>query len=335
MSFRDRFFTPKVAHATTSPSAIVAAGAGAAAGMLIVPVAPPIGAIIGGVAAYVVRVLAAVPRAPARPGTDVRGLVDPWRSLMQGIIDARHRYDKAIASVRPGPLRDRLVEVGTKLDDAVDDASRIARAGNTLSEGRKQIDVPRIRLDLDFAQSNPQSERSSQTIRAIEAQLASADRLDRTIYDTYEQLQLLDARLDETVTRTVEIAVTQVDAQAMGGIGSEVESIVSEMEALRLAVEETDDTDLPDPTRPSAAPKGTTAPAAPAAPTDPAAPTSPAATSPPTAPTAEAFPTSPSASAAGRTDRSSTSIDPMDTAGTNDLGTDSGPDGRTDTGTTT
>ncbi len=241
MSFRDRFFTPKVARATTSPSAIVAAGAGAAVGLLV---APPVGAVIGGVAAYAIRVLAAVPGAPARPGADVRGLVDPWRSLMQGIIDARHRYDKAIASVQPGPLRDRLAEVGTKLDDAVDDAARIARAGNALSEGRKQIDVPRIRLDLDFAKSSPQSERSSQTIQAIEAQLESADRLDRTIYDTYEQLQLLDARLDETVTRTVEIAVTQVDAQAMGGIGSEVESIVSEMEALRQAVEETDGPDL-------------------------------------------------------------------------------------------
>ncbi len=241
MSFRDRFFTPKVARATTSPSAILAAGAGAAVGMLILPVAP-VGAVIGGVAAYAARVLAAVPGAPARPGADVRGLVDPWRSLMNGIIDARHRYDKAIASVRPGPLRDRLVDVGTQLDDAVDDAARIARAGNALSEGRKQIDVPRIRLDLDFAKSSPQSERTTQTIQAIEAQLESADRLDRTIYDTYEQLQLLDARLDETVTRTVEIAVTQVDAQAMGGIGSEVESIVSEMEALRQAVEETDGT---------------------------------------------------------------------------------------------
>ena len=46
MSFRDRFFTPKVARATTSPSAILAAGAGAAVGMLILPVAP-VGAVIG------------------------------------------------------------------------------------------------------------------------------------------------------------------------------------------------------------------------------------------------------------------------------------------------
>ncbi len=242
MSFRDRFFTPKVARATTSPSAIVATGGGAALGMLA---AGPVGAVVGGLLAYGARVLAAVPGAPKRTGTDIRGLIDPWRSLMQGVIDARRRYDKAIASVRPGPLRDRLVEVGARLDDAVDDAGRIARAGNALSEGRKQIDLVSIQHDLDFARSGPQTERTAQTIQAIEAQMASADRLDRTIGDTYDQLRLLDARLDETVTRTVELAVTQTDAQAMGGIGTEVESIVSEMEALRLAVEETEGPERP------------------------------------------------------------------------------------------
>lgn len=239
MSFRDRFFTPGVARATTSPSAILATGAGAAAGMLVLG---PLGAVIGGAGAYAVRVLAAVPRAPRRPGQDVRGLVDPWRSLMQGVLDARRRFDRAIASVRPGPLRDRLLEVGTRLDAAVDDAGRIARAGNTLSEGRKQIDVPSIRHELDFARSGPQTDRTAQTIRAIEAQLESAARLDATIDDTVDRLRLLDARLDETVTRTVELAVTQADVGEVGGIGTEVEAIVSEMESLRLAVEETDRT---------------------------------------------------------------------------------------------
>jgi hypothetical protein len=238
MSFRDRFFTPRVARATTSPSAILATGAGAAVGILAFG---PIGAVLG-VGAYAARVLAAVPRAPERPGADLRGLVEPWRSLMHGVIDARRRYDKAIASVQAGPLRDRLVEVGTRLDLAVDDAARIARAGNTLSEGRAQIDVVSVRAELDATRAGPRTERSDATEQAITAQLASAERLDRTIADTYDRLRLLDARLDETVTRTVELAVTQADAREVGGIGSEVDAIVSEMESLRLAVEETDGT---------------------------------------------------------------------------------------------
>ncbi|HNH96426.1 MAG TPA: hypothetical protein PLY51_12725, partial [Microthrixaceae bacterium] len=51
--------------------------------------------------------------------------------------------------------------------------------------------------------------------------------------------RLLDARLDETVTRTVELVATQADSSDLGGIGPEVESIVSELESLRQAVEET------------------------------------------------------------------------------------------------
>lgn len=241
MSFRDRFFTPRVARATTSPSAILAAGAGAAVG--IVAFANPVGPVLLAAGAYAARVLAAVPRAPKTPGTDIRGLVDPWRSVMTSVLDARHRYDKAIASVRPGPLRDRLVDVGNRMDAAVADAGRIARAGNTLTEGRRQIDLPSIRMDLDAARSRPATENTQKTIEAIDAQIASAERLDRTIAETHDRLRLLDARLDETVTRTVELAATQADTGDLGGLGSEVDDIVAEMESLRQAVEETDGPD--------------------------------------------------------------------------------------------
>ena len=91
------------------------------------------------------------------------------------------------------------------------------------------------------------TERTAQTIGAIEAQIAAAERLDRTIADTYDRLRLLDARLDETVTRTVELAATQSEVDDVGGLGSEVDDIVAEMESLRQAVEETDGRDVRDP----------------------------------------------------------------------------------------
>lgn len=158
---------------------------------------------------------------------------------MRGVLDARTRYDRALQSVKPGPLRDRLVELGNRLDAAVDEADRVARAGDLLSSGRAQIDVDAVRAELDAARSGPATSRTDQTVAAISAQLESADRLDRTIFDTYDRLRLLDARLDETVTRTVELAATQADVAELGGIGSEVDAIVSEMESLRQAVEET------------------------------------------------------------------------------------------------
>ena len=52
-SFRDRFFTPPVARAMTSPSGILAAGVGGAAGMLtgVIPLA-----VLGVVAGWAIRV---------------------------------------------------------------------------------------------------------------------------------------------------------------------------------------------------------------------------------------------------------------------------------------
>ena len=235
-SFRDRFLTPKVAHAITSPSAIVLAGAGASAAILVG--LGPIGAVALGAGAFAARVLAAVPRAPKRPGINPKELQEPWRGLVQEILDASRRFDRALQGVKAGPLRDRLADLGDRLTTGVDEAWRIASAGDQLANGRRQIDTARVHAELQQARAMPPTERSGQTIAAIEAQLASAARLDATINDTYDRLRLLDARIDETVTRTVELSVTQTDADAIGGLGDEVESIVDDMEALRQAVEE-------------------------------------------------------------------------------------------------
>jgi hypothetical protein len=245
-SFRDRFLTPKVARAITSPSGILLAGAGASAAILIG--LGPIGAVVLGAGAFAGRVLAAVPRAPKRPGINPKELDEPWRGLVQQILDASQRFDRALSGVQAGPLLDRLRQLGERLETGVDEAWRVARAGQQLGAGRRQIDTAQIHAELQRARSAPRTERTDQTIAAIQAQLDSAQRLDATINDTYDRLQLLDARLDEMVTRTVELSVTQTDPDAIGGLGDEVESIVDDMEALRQAVEETrGNAVLPDP----------------------------------------------------------------------------------------
>ena len=50
---------------------------------------------------------------------------------------------------------------------------------------------------------------------------------------------MLDARLDESVARAIELSVSLDDAEGLAGLGADVESVVSEMEALRQALEET------------------------------------------------------------------------------------------------
>src|SRR4051794_13177292 len=114
-SFRDRFFTPPVARAITSPSGILLAGAAASAAILIgVPVA---GVIAVGAAAFGARVAVAVPRDRSRPHIDPMAVSDPWRHFVREALDARRRFDGAVRDASAGPLQDRLAEIAARIDD--------------------------------------------------------------------------------------------------------------------------------------------------------------------------------------------------------------------------
>lgn len=239
MTFRDRFYTPQVARAITSPSAILATGAGAAVG--IVAGFGVLGAVALGVAAFAVRVLAAVPRRPKSPGGPIspRSLDQPWRGAVEQVQNARRNFDSATRTVAPGPLQERLESMGARLDTAVQEAWRIAQAGHVLTKGRKQIDTTRISSDLGHARTRPASQSRDATIAAMQSQLDSAARLDATIQDTYDRLVLLDARTDEAVARAVELSVSQADESALGALDVDVTNIVGDLESLRQAIEET------------------------------------------------------------------------------------------------
>ena len=237
MSFRDRFYTKPVARAVTSPSAILATGGGAALGILVG--LGPIGAVVLGAAAYAARVLAAVPRAEKGEAIAPRSLDQPWRGAVEQVQDARRRFDDAVGTLSDGPLRERLDGVADRLDTALSEAWRIAKAGNVLSRGRKRIDTTRITAELNHARSQPDSARRADTLAAMESQLASAARIDETIADTYDRLLLLDARTDEAVARAVEISVSQSDPAAVQSLEGDVSEIVGDLESLRLAIEET------------------------------------------------------------------------------------------------
>ena len=75
-------------------------------------------------------------------------------------------------------------------------------------------------------------------MEALDAQLESADRLARVASDARDRLRLLDARLDELVARAIELSVSE-DDDAVGTLGTDVDGLVTEMESLRQALEET------------------------------------------------------------------------------------------------
>jgi type IV secretory pathway TrbD component len=113
----DRAKTPRVARAMTSPSGILLAGAGASAA--IIGGLPLLAAAGVGLAAWAARVALAVPRRAKEDRIDPGALAEPWRSFVREAQDAARRYRRAVAATAPGPLRERLADIGTRIDTGV------------------------------------------------------------------------------------------------------------------------------------------------------------------------------------------------------------------------
>lgn len=234
MGLRDRFFTRQVARAIASPGGILLAGAAAAGGILV---AGPLAGAVAGAVAYAGRVALAIPRAPKSP-VDLRSLRDPWRTFVADAVDARARYHRALGTARSGPLRERLAEIGQRLDTGVDESWRIAQRGMALESALSQLDDPAVvRNRLETARRAGDSRRD--LADSLQAQLESTERVARVAVQARDRLQLLDARLDEAVARAVELALSADSPAAVGALRSDVDAVVGDMEALRQALEET------------------------------------------------------------------------------------------------
>ena len=153
LSFRDRFYTPPVARAVTSPGAIVALGIGAAIG--IVATAPLsvamaiVGGLVGGALGYGGRVAAAIPRGTHADDIDPFAVNEPWRHAVVDAKVAVKRFAEATRNFKDGPLQDSVKGLGTRLDDAVQECWRIAKQGQALADARRGIDDREIRSELE------------------------------------------------------------------------------------------------------------------------------------------------------------------------------------------
>jgi hypothetical protein len=237
----------RTGEAIMAPSAIVAAGAGASIGILVG--APIIGIVGIGALAYAAIVGMKLPRRPrGTRGTrqeriDPRTLHEPWSRFVSEALQARRHFDDVVRSVSSGPIRDRLAEIGTRVSAAVNECWRIARRGDALVAGLQSLDLDDVKSQLEAVrreQQRPGSNAPSldKTAAALEAQLASGERLARVATDARDRLQLLDARLDEAVARAVELSLQAGDVEDLSGLGDDVDSLLGDLESLRQGLEE-------------------------------------------------------------------------------------------------
>ena len=169
-------------------------------------------------------------------------LSEPWRTLRDA---GRGRQ----AALRPG-RRDRCSRArcasGCSSSRAASTTASTSRGGSpaaaTSWSARSARSTPPS-AERELAElrgrSAPRtpSPAEADTIDALEAQLASAERLVALADRSRDRLRLLDARFDELVARTVEVSVGTGDTDVLG---NDVDGLVSELESLRIAMEETD-----------------------------------------------------------------------------------------------
>ena len=251
LSFRDRFFSPPVARALTSPSGILATGAGAAVGIVATaPLSLPlavVGAVAGGAVGLAARLRAAMPGKGEGPRIDPFSVGEPWRAEILDAVRARARFAQALSGFRSGPLRTSLEGIGARLDEALDECWRVTQQGQRLTDARGDIDLRAVDRELARAtEHDPVSARGEQvreqTIRSLEAQQAAAARMDELIARTQAELRLINARLDESVTQAIELSVSGATSSA-APLDRSVDQIVTDLEALRLAMDSLEATD--------------------------------------------------------------------------------------------
>jgi hypothetical protein len=237
-TFRDRFYTRRVAHAITSPSAIVSTGAGAALGVLIF--ANPIGAVVLGAVALAGRVALAIPRSPKGNRIALGELGEPWRSLVRDALVSKKGFDQAVDQALPGPLKDRLALIGVQINNGVNEAWQTARAGNTLDSAYKRLNLYAMERELSQLPPTDTSTTVANTRAALLAQQRTARRMADMLTETRDELRLLNAQLGEAVTRCIELSAGAYKPDALDSLEGDVSQVLDSMEALRQAVDATD-----------------------------------------------------------------------------------------------
>jgi hypothetical protein len=220
-------------------------GAGAAVGIVATaPVSVPfavVGAVVGGAVGLGARLAVALPRGETGPKIDPFAVREPWRHAVIDAIRARSRFTQAVRTFRDGPLKETVAAVADRLDDAVEECWRVAQQGQLMDDARKAINDREVAVELSHAQASlapgtTPTDTQARRIQSLESQLETAARMDALIESTKDRLDLLNARLDESVTRAIELSVSNQRA-GVGGVDHDVESIVSELASLRLAME--------------------------------------------------------------------------------------------------
>jgi hypothetical protein len=155
-------------------------------------------------------------------------LGEPWRRHVSAAQGAQRRYADIVAATPAGPLRTNMESVTLQVQRGVEECWLIAKRGGELDTALNRLDAPSLQARLEASTDDA-------TRASLQAQLDSAQRIRTTRDHTDQRLRLLNTRLGELLAQAAEVSV---GADATGDLGSAVDDVVTQLESLRLAVED-------------------------------------------------------------------------------------------------
>ncbi|HEX3087773.1 MAG TPA: hypothetical protein VHQ23_03905 [Ilumatobacteraceae bacterium] len=200
-----------------------------------------------GVAAVVA--VAAALRRRQRPGgrpiaIDPFALSEPWRRYVSAAQSAQRRYNEIVKATAPGPLRTSMESITRNVQRGVEECWLIAKRGDEVDRALSRLDSTELQARLDASTDDA-------TRASLQAQLDAAKRIRATRDDTDRQLRLLNTRLGELLAQAAEVSV---GTDTTSDLGSAVDDVVTQMESLRLAIEDVNNTRPGDAGQASASP---------------------------------------------------------------------------------
>jgi hypothetical protein len=186
-----------------------------------------------GVAAVVGVVAVLRRRRPTRPvrravPIDPFVLSEPWRRYVSAAQASLGRYIEIVAATPSGPLRTNMESITRQVQRGVEECWFIAKRGDELDAALKRLDRPSLQAKLDLSTDD-------ETRTSLQAQLDSAGRIRTTRDDADQRLRLLNTRLGELLAQAAEVSV---GSDSTSDLGSAVDDVVTQLEALRLAVDD-------------------------------------------------------------------------------------------------
>jgi hypothetical protein len=177
-------------------------------------------------------VLRRKPRAPTDPLAHVQPAAVPPRygPAVADALATRRRWHDVVDSLRDGPTKQRMAEIGERVDAGVLAVWETANRAADVERVAHGLEAEKVTADYKAAKRDPGADPA--LLDALRIRFESTQRLLNATDGLDEQLRLIDARLGAAVARAAEVALV-ASPDAADALGAELDAVVGELGALR------------------------------------------------------------------------------------------------------